>query len=428
MFTTFEEALSWIHGQLKFGMKPGIERMKWMMEQLGNPHHSIKTIHVGGTNGKGSTVTYLRSMLVENGYEVGTFTSPYIETFNERISLNGVPITDEEMVILANAVFPTVEAIAKTELGNATEFEIITVMCFYYFGVMHPVDFAIIEVGLGGRYDSTNIIDPLASVITNIGLDHINILGDSYDQIAFEKAGIIKENKPLFTCAKQQEVLDVFTKECNQLCSSMYTLNKDFFITTQNNEFHVVTPFGSLDNIELSMVGAHQKENAAGAVAALLYLMNKNVVTLEKDKMLIGLKRAFWPGRFEKICEQPTIILDGAHNLEGIHSLVSTLEENYSNRKISIFFTALRDKDCAQMIKCLDSIADDITFVEFSFDRASKAEDLVNWSNHPHKKIAKDALTAVKEKMKDTTTDVIVITGSLYFISEIREKLKKALK
>lgn len=423
MFATYEEALQWIHGQSTFGMKPGLKRMEWMMDYLGNPHQKIKTIHVGGTNGKGSTVTYLRSMLVENGYTVGTFTSPYIEIFNERISLNGKPISNEEMLRLANAIYPAVQAISQTELDQPTEFEIITAMCFYYFGELHPVDFVIMEVGLGGRLDSTNIITPLASIITNIGLDHVNILGSTYKEIAYEKAGIIKENSPLFTCAKQKEVLAVFEEKCKEQNSSFYTLGKDFYIQSAANDFEVITPFGTLKNIKLSMVGEHQKENASLAISTLLYLKESNIITISEEKLLSGLKKAFWPGRFEKIHNEPVVILDGAHNLEGVEALVQTVKKEYKEQSISIYFTALKDKDCAQMIQALDEIATKITFVSFDFYRASNEADLAVLSNHPNKHTTTNAYENIVQEINEPMHDVILITGSLYFISEIRNQL-----
>ena len=179
MFHTYADALDWIHSRLRFGIKPGLTRMEMLMDKLNHPEKKIKTIHIGGTNGKGSTVTYLRNILEQAGLTVGTFTSPYIEQFNERISVNGIPISDEEILILANKLYPLVEEMDQMEIGGPTEFEIITAMSFYYFAYMKRIDVVIYEVGLGGRYDSTNIISPLLSIITSIGIDHTAILGET---------------------------------------------------------------------------------------------------------------------------------------------------------------------------------------------------------------------------------------------------------
>src|SRR3954469_23771105 len=209
MFTTYSEALEWIHARLRLGIKPGLKRMEWMMAKLANPERELKAVHIGGTNGKGSTVTFLQSILEAAGYSVGTFTSPYIEQFNERISVNGKPISDKEILDLTNVIRPLADELEETELGGPTEFEVITAMSFYYFANVNQVDIVLYEVGLGGRFDSTNIIQPIASVITNIGLDHTNILGHTYEEIAFEKAGIIKEGTPTFTAVKNKNAIRV---------------------------------------------------------------------------------------------------------------------------------------------------------------------------------------------------------------------------
>lgn len=207
MFQTYEQALTWIHARLRLGIKPGLARMEWMMERLNHPERRIKTIHIGGTNGKGSTLTFLRCILEEACCKVGTFTSPFFEQFNERISVNGKAISDEEMLELTNIIKPLADELESTELGGPTEFEVITAMSLYYFAKKNPVDIVLYEVGLGGRFDSTNILHPLLSIITSIGMDHTNILGDTYEKIATEKAGIIKSGTPIITAVKQPESL-----------------------------------------------------------------------------------------------------------------------------------------------------------------------------------------------------------------------------
>ena len=185
----YEESIEWIHDRGKFGIKPGLKRMEYMLGRLNHPESQIQGIHVGGTNGKGSTVAYLRNALVSNGYSVGTFTSPYIERFNERISLNGHPIRDDEIASLATTVRPIVEELARdTSLGEATEFEVITLMMFVYFGKVNPVDFVVVEAGLGVMYDSTNVFKPIMTVLTSIGLDHMDILGDTLLDITKDKS------------------------------------------------------------------------------------------------------------------------------------------------------------------------------------------------------------------------------------------------
>ncbi|KHF29707.1 Folylpolyglutamate synthase [Anoxybacillus sp. BCO1] len=222
MVRTCKEAVDWIHSRLSFGVKPGLKRMEWMMEKLGHPQRRIKAIHVGGTNGKGSTVCFLRHILQEAGYRVGTFTSPYVEQFNERISINGQPICDVDLMKLVQFIQPLAEELEQTELGGPTEFEVITAMALYYFGKMNVQDVVIFEVGLGGRLDSTNVIYPLLSVITNVGYDHIHILGNTLEQIAFEKAGIIKAGIPVVTAIDQPEAVRVVEEKAVSVRSKVY--------------------------------------------------------------------------------------------------------------------------------------------------------------------------------------------------------------
>ena len=229
MIHTYNEAIDSIDSRLRLGIKPGLIRMEWMLEKLGHPEREMKLIHVGGTNGKGSTVTYLRSILNEAGYRVGSFTSPYIEQFNERISVDGKPITDEEITELVNVIKPLADELENTDIGSPTEFEVITAMAIYYFAKMNPMDINVFEVGLGGRFDSTNVVNPLLSIITNIGMDHTQILGDRIEQIAYEKAGIIKSGIPVFTAAKVESAYAVLQEESATKNTSIFKLGRPFF-------------------------------------------------------------------------------------------------------------------------------------------------------------------------------------------------------
>ena len=426
MVHTYEEALDWIHSRLRFGIKPGIKRMEWMMEKLGHPERKIKTIHVAGTNGKGSTVTYIRNILQEAGYRVGTFTSPYIEQFNERISVDGIPFSNEDMVKLVNLIKPLADELENHELGSPTEFEVITAMSFYYFRHMAEVDIAVYETGLGGRFDSTNIITPLVSVITNIGHDHQAILGDSIAEIAFEKAGIIKHGVPLITAVYQDEARNVITGVAIEKKARLYQLSQELKIskyeaTEQGESFSLRTPFGELENLKLSMKGRHQVDNASLAVMAIVYVKNYYSFFIEEEHIRLGLEKAFWAGRMEEISHNPLVVLDGAHNKEGIEKLAETVKGRYKDKHIHILFTALSDKPLDEMIGLLDEVANTITFTSFDFPRAADAHFLSEKSNHPQKR----AIEAWKIALKSTLyglgkEDLLLITGSLYFISEIR--------
>lgn len=426
MFTSYQETIDWIHGRLRLGIKPGLKRMEMMMEKLDHPERRLKTVHIGGTNGKGSTLTFLRCILEEAGYTVGSFTSPYFEQFNERISVNGKPISDEEIVQLANIIKPLCDELEETEWGCPTEFEIITAMSMYYFSHIHPVDIVLYEVGLGGRLDSTNIIYPLISVITSIGLDHTNILGDTYEKIAYEKAGIIKNGVKVVAAVKQQEALNVIINEAQAKKAQLYLLGNQFTVenhqSMENGEsFGVKTAFQQLDKLEIQMIGKHQTENAGLAVMTAILLKNYYSFLIDEENIKNGLKRAYWPGRFEIISKQPFIMMDGAHNEEGIQSLVLELQRRYPERRKRVIFAGLNDKKLDKMISHLDKIANKITFVEFDYPRAATAQSLYDLSSSENKSIASSWKEAISEERNDLKeNEMIIITGSLYFLSEVK--------
>ncbi|OUM89563.1 bifunctional folylpolyglutamate synthase/dihydrofolate synthase [Parageobacillus thermoglucosidasius] len=429
MVRTYKEALAWIHGRLRLGIKPGLERMEWMMEKLGHPERRVRAIHVAGTNGKGSTVSYLRHILQAAGYSVGTFTSPYVEKFNERISVNGRPIRDKEIVELVRAIQPLAEELETTELGAPTEFEVITAMMFYYFGKKNIQDVVIIEAGLGGRFDSTNVIYPILSIITNIGYDHMNILGETLEKIALEKAGIIKSGVPVITAVNQPEAWAVIAGKATSLKAKTYRLGEDFSIVQHEaNEdgerFSVETVFSQYPDLNITMFGAHQVQNAAVAVMAADYLRMCYSFLIEKEHIYEGLEKAKWIGRFERISNKPLIIIDGAHNAEGIRSLVDTVRLHYPNKDVHVLFAALTDKPLEQMIPPLAGIAKTITFTSFNFPRAASAEQLAALCDHPDKACITDWERWLKEKRKQKRSDdLFLITGSLYFIAEVRKLL-----
>jgi dihydrofolate synthase / folylpolyglutamate synthase len=433
MFKTYEEAISWIHSRLRLGVKPGLKRMEWMMEKLGHPERRMKSIHIGGTNGKGSTLTYLRQILQESGCSVGTFTSPYFEQFNERIALNGVPIKDEDIIRLANDIYPLSMELEATDLGGPTEFEIITAMAMQYFGHVQPVDIVLFEVGLGGRFDSTNVIFPILSIITNIGLDHTGILGSTHAEIAFEKAGIIKPGTSIITAVKQEEAKKVIENKAHEMKAPMYALDSHFSIgdhhsTSAGEIFSQTTPFRKWTNLEISMAGCHQTENASLAIMAVELLNKYYSFLIEDEHVYAGLKKAYWPGRFELISKDPMIIIDGAHNEEGITALVNELNKRYSDKTIRIIFTALSDKKLDKMINNLDTVADKITFVSFDFPRAASAESLFNISNSENKEYSQEWKSVLHEEIRSLqSAEVLVITGSLYFLSEAKPYLLKAV-
>ncbi|MED4453320.1 folylpolyglutamate synthase/dihydrofolate synthase family protein [Metabacillus fastidiosus] len=429
MFTNYKDAVEWIHSRLKFGIKPGLKRMEWMMERLGNPEKKIPIIHIAGTNGKGSTVSYLQNIFTEAGYKVGTFTSPYIEVFNERISVDGEPISDDEMVALVNEIKPLSEQLAETELNSPTEFEVITAMAFYYFGVVNPPDIIILETGLGGRFDSTNIVEPILSIITNVGFDHMAILGDTIEEIAGEKAGIIKENAPVITGVGNEKALAVIQRIAEEKNVALFALDHDIKITEsslkENQElFSLSTPFRNYEDLLLTMRGEHQLKNASLAVTAINYLQEENKFPITEKQLRTGLEKTSWKGRFETMSKDPLIIIDGAHNIEGVESLVDVVNRHYGDRKIHILFSALADKDFKPMIERLTAIATSMAFTTFDFPRAASAVDLYEACPMEDKRYYESWEEAL-EKFVQCDDDVYIVTGSLYFISGVRRYLMK---
>lgn len=365
------DSLYWIHERTKFGIKPGVKRMEWMLERLNNPQFNINGIHVGGTNGKGSTVAYLRSALVDNGYEVGTFTSPFIETFNERISLNGIPISDDNIVELVQKVKPVSEALeVETELGTATEFEIITTMMFLYFGELHPVDFVIVEAGLGIKNDSTNVFKPILTILTSIGLDHIEILGDTYTDIAKDKGAIVKPNTPIIYAVKNEDALKVIRGCVEQQNTEGIEFDRDISIVSQEEEFTYRYKDYELETLLLNMLGEHQKENAALAITALIELNESGMVDLDFNKMIDGIESVSWTGRIEQVKEKPLMIVDGAHNVESVEALISTMKDYYHIDSLDILFSAVKGKPINTMVDQLKTIASTFYVTDFDFPRA----------------------------------------------------------
>ena len=293
-----EEAINWIHSRLPFGSRPGLDRVEALLEVVGHPEEKVKTIHIAGTNGKGSTVTYLRYLLEEAGLTVGTFTSPYIESFNERISINGQGIPDESLIRFVKKYQPLVEQMDQFEaVAGITEFETLTAMAFDYF-LEEQVDVAIIEVGLGGLLDSTNVAKPLLTGITTIGMDHTDILGDTIEEIAAQKAGIIKQNVPLVTGNILPEALAVIEKQAKLKNATQYVWGEAYTVSYKHPAeewgeiFSFQNEFGKIPKLTIHMIGRHQVENAGMAIEMYqIYCGLMNLPFREKD-VINGLKKA----------------------------------------------------------------------------------------------------------------------------------------
>lgn len=409
----YQEALDWIHGQLKFGIKPGLERMAWMLEELGNPQDNLKAVHIVGTNGKGSTVNALQTIFSQAGYEVGTFTSPYIIDFKERISINGQMISEENLLGLVERVKPVVERLPKeTEHENATEFEIITVLMFLYFGQVHPVDIAFIEAGMGGLHDSTNLFSPLAVICPSIGLDHQAVLGNTHAEIATEKAGVLKNGASFIYATDRTDVRDVFKQKANEEGSKTYELGKDFTAEGSSHSFDFIYKEQRLEGIALAMAGQHQVANASLAIMASL-LLQKDYPKVTPELIKDALAHASWLGRTEFL--MPNLMIDGAHNNESVKVLIDLLRSEYADKDIELLFAAIDTKPIDSMLAQLESVGD-LTVTSFEYPNSVKLD------KYPvtYKQVS-DFQTWIEEHVTTNDDKLYVITGSLYFISQVRK-------
>lgn len=380
-----------------------LENFKKYMESIGNPHKDIKAIHIAGTNGKGSTTNYIRSILQNAGYKTGSFTSPYIITHRDRIRINDLYISEEKFVEIAHQYYT---GWMKWDLSM---FEIdMAIACIWF--KEQQVDFAVFETGLGGRLDFTNILTPMVSVITNIGMDHMELLGDTYEKIAEEKAGIIKAGIDVITAESKKECLQVFfqharNKNCTCICIEETTpVWKDNTLYFHYKEFK---------DIALSTKAEYQCNNAALALETILYLQEHKNIQVTQEQIRKGLFEAIWIGRFEILREQPLFILDGAHNSHGIKALCNSLK---GIQDIQIIFSVLKDKNFEEMLQQLETITKDIVVCPFLNARALDVHILENRAHITVNDSYKDAINEALKKEKP-----IVVTGSLYFISEVRK-------
>ncbi len=405
-FTSSNEVISLIEQKRRNGI--ALRQLRAYMESKGNPQNKLKCIHVGGTNGKGSTTTMIASILMEAGYQVATFTSPYLETHHDRIRINDQFIDEASIVAYANAYYD------EWVQYDLSMFEIDMFIATMYF-VERKVDFAVFEVGLGGEQDATNIIDPLVSVITNIGLDHMEFLGDTHLQIAKAKAGIIKKNRALITSEKREDCLALFQEVCQKQQATMIQMS-------QPTHIHVDSclhfDYRSFKDIQQPTLASYQAYNTSLAIETLLYLQKTKQIHFDEAIMRKAIAKTIWKGRFELIQQSPKIIVDGAHNQEGIAALVEACKVF---PKVKILFSALQDKPYQKMLQQLMQISDDICVCEFSFYRAQRAEKIAE--GFPVR-IIKDYKEAIQTlRAEQTEEEVFVICGSLYFISDVRNYL-----
>ena len=410
----YTETLNFIHSFKGNGRRPQLERMRWLLKQAGEPQSHYPTVHIVGTNGKGSTTSYLQNILTKSGYQVGTFTSPYITRFNERISINGTEIPDKDLIsLVAKAQVLLNDLEEHTDFGRPTEFELVTLLMFLYFD-LKQVDMAIIEAGIGGRLDSTNVLSPELAICTSIGFDHTETLGNSLLDIANHKAGVMRENTPILLGRVSTEVEHFFNQKSHDLQAPLAIIDREIQLLPKDNQtIQISYDHWESPNLKLPMLGQHQENNAGLAVTAA-HLLAQTFPKITDKSIQEGIEETHWPGRSEWIGNN--IYLDGAHNPQGIASLKQVLKDNFANRRVHILFAGLRRKPLADLLEELKDY--DITVTSFDF---FEALPLNEYPQH-FKRVAdyKDWLAQAESANSD---DLFVVTGSLYFISELRNYL-----
>ncbi len=417
----------------KGGFKPGLERVRAMLAQLGNPEKKFRSIHVSGTNGKGSTIAFLQSIYREAGYKAGIYTSPHLLHFNQRMLINGIPITTIELKRLIEDIIPVVKRVEENDdFGSPTFFEIITVIAFLFFA-RNEVELAILETGLGGRLDATNVVEkPLAALITSIGLEHTEFLGNTTAQIAYEKAGIIKEGRPVFTAVRDFDALEVIEKISREKNACFISIDKKYSFELINASINNQKFKFADDNTEriykINLLGKHQIRNAVLALVVVWSLLDDYPVS--QDDMYNGLEKTSWPGRLEKVHNNPAVLIDGAHNHEGMERLVDYLSTVINpGQKIVFLLSILDDKDVFAMLESLQKLPAEIK-VHITKNREKRAlppEDIKKVADELKikNKIYPELKQALLETMKELSEDsLLIITGSLYTVAESRIIIK----
>jgi len=404
---TYQEAIQFLYGLRLFGAKFGLENTFKLAALADNPQEILRFIHVAGTNGKGSTCAMLESIYRAAGLRVGLFTSPHLVSFRERIQINRQLISENEVVRLVEELQPLLKQFS--EKHHPTFFEVVTVMALKFFAEQ-KCDLVIWETGLGGRLDATNIVTPLASVITNIAFDHQQWLGDTLGKIAFEKAGIIKNRIPAVMAIEEPEALAVIQKIAKEKNAPLTQI--------RNSEFRI-------RNSELSLSGEHQKQNAALALATV-GILQKQIPVSEKQ-IRDGLQKVNWPGRLQLIEKSNgrKILLDGAHNVAGAKMLADAIEKNFSGLKRTIILGILQDKDWQHICEILAPMAEKILTVPVSSERTANPNELAEACRKANPSAIIQACDSLNEALQKTSTDnFAVLTGSLYLVGEALELLE----
>ncbi|MEK3766549.1 MULTISPECIES: bifunctional folylpolyglutamate synthase/dihydrofolate synthase [unclassified Solibacillus] len=399
-------------------IKPGLAAIESALTILGHPEKQLNVVHFAGTNGKGSTLSFVEGIARAHGLSVGKFMSPCVVDVHDQIQIDGKPISTDQM----DRMF---QHLAEAGLsGKLTDFELLTVVAFLYFADQKP-DLVLIEAGMGGREDSTNVVLPIVSVVPSIALEHTKFLGDTLTSIARHKAGIFKNNCPAVIGEMPGNVKDVFVQEAKAKNVALYCYGQHFTVTkTNGSELYENTVYEvKFGNLQRQLLGAHQGHNMSLAITAFMEVAKKFQLELDESKIQIGIKNAVLAGRFEQVL--PNIYFDGAHNPASIQSLISTIREHFPKKRIEFLVGLLADKDVQSILKLLEEVGDAFYFADIQNERAMKASVIFELSQAENKYIINDPVKILTEPVKGDT--VRIVTGSLYLLSEIRQKCKNII-
>ena len=417
----YETTLEHLYRLERFGIKLGLENIRRLLSLLGDPHRGLRVLHVTGTNGKGSVCAYAASVLEKAGYRVGLYTSPHLVRFNERIQVNRTPIADDDVLRLWSGMQPAIQAMKTARsIDHPTFFEVTTAMAFEYFRERH-VDVAVIEVGMGGRMDATNVVDGLVSVVTRVDLEHTEHLGKTVTRIAREKAGIIKPTSRAVTIA--QPALAVIESRCREVHAPLSVVDRDVHAergkwNLDGQEVRIRGSFGQIE-VRTPLLGAFQVENVALAVTALDEF-RRTGLAIPDEAIRRGLEATRWPARLERIRARPLVLVDGAHNRPAAEALASSLVELFPNQKLSLVIGILNDKDLQGMAAALGPLASHVYACRPKTHRAFDAEEVAlafeSFAETVSIPAVRDAIDAAVSRARDE--DIVLITGSIYTAGE----------
>ena len=426
----YEDLVQWMFNLERFGIKLGLENMTEFLSRIGDPHRDFKSIHVTGTNGKGSVCAFLASMLARGGYRVGLYTSPHLVDFRERVRLNGSMISEKDVVRIGGELRSVMEAMAQeSSEKQLTFFEFTTGLAFKYFSEMN-VDVAVVEVGMGGRLDATNVISPEITGITRVGLEHTTYLGETVLEIAREKAGIIKTKVPVVSCERSPDIVSLFKSICGKKESELRLVNEDFRVengthTNRGSRFDFAG-VQRLEGLEIPLMGDHQIENAAMAVA-MTELLSRTDLDLSEEAIRTGLAETEWKGRLEIWSTSPLVILDGSHNPEGVETAVRALEAR-NLVPLTYIVACMNDKDAAGIIRALSTTAAKLIVTQVDIGRSISAVDLMKIAEvvlDGDVEMADNVGNALDRAMAEPSGEGVCVIGSFYLLGEAMKWLSR---